>query len=237
MSNKVSLYAFYLFALLAFLPAFLKNYAVDQAGSTLKSNADRIEQKIKEQQQKPCLYDRCYAAELNDRLWHYLEDSKYKGIPKILTKTKEIIPLIESGVLVQIEANEYYVLDTMYYSYPFLTPKAKQLLEEIGKNFQNKLRNTGLECTRFTITSMLRTTQSINRLRRWNRNSVKNSAHLHGTTFDISYRTFFGDQQISYAESLYLGDVLAKTIWELRLQNKCWATYETWQTCYHVVAK
>lgn len=144
---------------------------------------------------------------------------------------------MESGVLVEIQENEYFVLDTMWFSYPFLTPDAKELLDEIGESFQRKLDNTGLECTRFTITSMLRTTSSVACLRKWNRNSIKNSAHLHGTTFDISYKTFNSTNDLTKAECMYLGDALSKTIWELRQKKKCWATYETWQTCLHVVCR
>jgi hypothetical protein len=84
---------------------------------------------------------------------------------------------------------------------------------------------------------MLRTTNSIKRLRKWNRNAIKNSAHLHGTTFDISYRTFVSGKALSYAEVLYLEDVLGKVIFDLRREQKCFATYETWQTCFHVVCR
>jgi hypothetical protein len=129
-----------------------------------------------------CDFDIVYALELNDKVKHYLEESYWNGTRVILRSKKDIYPLLKDEKLVRIEENEFYCLDTMYYSYPFLTLESKQLLDTIGEVFQRKLENTGLECTRFTITSMLRTTNSVARLRRWNRNSIKNSAHLHGTT-------------------------------------------------------
>ncbi len=184
-----------------------------------------------------CDFDVVYALELRDKAKHYLEESYWNGTRVILRSKMDIYPLLKEEKLVRIEENEYYSLDTMYYSYPFLTLESKLLLDTIGEMFQRKLENTGLECTRFTITSMLRTTNSVARLRRWNRNSIKKSAHLHGTTFDISYKTFFASRDLTVSECSYLADALAKTIWELRCEKKCWATYETWQTCFHVVAR
>ncbi len=184
-----------------------------------------------------CDFDVVYALELTDKVKHYLEESYLNGTRVTLRSKKDIYQLLKEEKLVRIEENEYYCLDTMYYSYPFLTLKSKLLLDTIGEIFQRKLENTGLECTRFTITSMLRTTNSIARLRKWNRNSIQNSAHLHGTTFDISYKTFFASRDLTPIECNYLADALAKTIWELRCEKKCWATYETWQTCFHVVVR
>jgi hypothetical protein len=184
-----------------------------------------------------CYEDSCYTASLNDKVINYLEESYLNGTKKFLEHKKDIYHLVASEHLVEIEANEYCMLDTMYYSYPFLTPETKVLIEEIGERFHRKLENTSLECSRFTLTSMLRTTNSISRLRKRNRNAIKNSAHLHGTTFDISYKQFWGKKKYSFAEILYLQDVLAKTISELRDEKRCFATYEQWQTCFHVVCR
>ncbi len=184
-----------------------------------------------------CFQDTIYAVQMNDRVMLYLEESYLKGTQQFLKKKKDIYKLVLQGDLILIEENEYYMLDTMWYSYPYLIPSAKDFLDELGKRFQRKLENTGLECTQFTLTSMLRTTSSVARLRKCNRNSIRNSAHLHGTTFDVSYRSFKNPRTLTFAENLYLGDVLAKTLWELREEKKCWTTYETWQTCFHVVVR
>ena len=177
--------------------------------------------------------------EREDKLKERMEVQRFyaQSPDQILKKKKDIYKLVLQGDLILIEENEYYILDTMWYSYPYLIPQAKDFLDELGKRFQRKLENTGLECTQFTLTSMLRTTSSVARLRKWNRNSIRNSAHLHGTTFDVSYRSFKNPRVLTFAENLYLGDVLAKTLWELREEKKCWTTYETWQTCFHVVVR
>ncbi len=184
-----------------------------------------------------CIPDIHYERELRNQLWEYVEHSKQHGIPLIPKNKRDLEKLVRQGVLKELQQNDYYVLDTMYYSYPYLVQEAHELLIEIGERFQRKLENTGLECTRFTVTSVLRTEESIRRLQRRNRNSVRNSPHLHGTTFDLSYKTFFAKKQLSEGEVHYLGQMLMSTLWELRKEKKCWVTYEVWQTCLHVVSR
>ena len=184
-----------------------------------------------------CYHDTTYSFGLTDNVTDYLEESHQNGTGKLLDRTRDIRKFVRKGKLVLIEPNEYYVMDTMYYSYPFLTPRTKLLIDTIGDRFHRKLENTTVQCARFTLTSMLRTTSSIKRLRKRNKNSIKNSAHLHGTTFDISYTQFYGDRVYTRAEIKYLADVLAETIYELRKENKCWAKHEIWQTCFHVVSR
>ena len=184
-----------------------------------------------------CVKDIQYEKVLRDQLWYYFEHSKHSGIPKAPKNRKDINRFVADGRLVELKSNEYYMLDTMYYSYPYLIQEAHDLLSEIGERFQRKLENTGLECTRFTVTSVLRTEESIRRLQRRNRNAVRNSSHLHGTTFDLSYKTFFSTKPLSEGEVHYLGQMLMRTLWEVRREKKCWVTYEVWQTCLHVVSR
>lgn len=184
-----------------------------------------------------CLADVSYEQEMRDQLWMYFEHSKGQGIPLVPKNKKDLGRLVQQGTLKELKQNEYFVLDTMYYSYPYLIDDAHDLLIEIGERFHRKLENTGLECTQFTVTSVTRTEESIRRLRRRNRNSVTNSSHLHGTTFDVSYKTFFANRTLTEGEVHYLGQMLMRTLWELRNEKKCWVTYEVWQTCLHVVSR
>lgn len=41
----------------------------------------------------------------------------------------------------EIETNEYYEVEKLTHSIPYLIPSAAQLLEDIGHNFQDSLRN------------------------------------------------------------------------------------------------
>lgn len=172
-------------------------FRVFLSSDPVKVNSEINEAKAKIKHRN-CYKDICYSNDLTDQVRSYLEESYLSGTRKFLKRKRDIFILVEKGELIEIEENEFYVLDTLPYSYPFLTPTAKNLLDEIGDLFQRKLENTGLECTRFTITSMLRTTSSVARLRKKNKNSIKNSAHLHGTTFDISYRSFLNKLNSSH---------------------------------------
>ena len=62
-------------------------------------------------------------------------------------------------------------------------------------------------------------------------------AHLHGTTFDLSYATYDFKRPVTPEEADYLKEILAVTLFELRREKKCWVTYEIFQTCFHIVAR
>ena len=178
-----------------------------------------------------------HAWRMNDSVHEYLEHSYLHGIGGVLKFAREIQPKADSGKLVVVENSGLYILDTMRYSYPFLTPSAVSLLDEIAVAFQAKLKHTELKNTRLVVTSMLRTVSSVTRLRRRNRNAIRHSAHLHGTTFDITYGEFDSPKELTLSEKEYLKEMLARTLFELRAKDRCWVTYEMWQTCFHIVTR
>jgi hypothetical protein len=184
-----------------------------------------------------CYNEINYAQALNDRVVNYLEESFQKGTKRHLHSRKQIYQYVAKGKLAKIEDSEYYIIGKMRYSYPFLTLPAKRFLIELGERFHRKLENTDLACSRFKLTSLFRTTSSVERMMKRNKNSIKNSSHLHGTSFDISYSTFISERFINSSEATYLAGVLAKTIWEMRKEGKCYATYEIWQSCFHIVVR
>jgi len=201
----------------------------------------RLVKKLHQQRElfepKACFDDIDHAPMMNDIAIWYIGESFRNGPGGYMKSGRDIVKYVNQGKLVKVEGNEYFLLDTMYYSFPFLTHEARGFIDELGFRFQRKLENTNLQCARFTITSILRTTKSIKRLKKRNRNAISKSSHLHGTSFDISYKQFFGDHALSEAEKLRLKDVLAETLFELRGAGKCWVTYEMWQTCFHVVVR
>jgi hypothetical protein len=190
-----------------------------------------------QQKQSTCYVQIDHRNELNDHVRTYLSESYTNGLKVPMRNKKDLLRCIYKGKLKLVESNEYFMVDTMMYSYPFVTPKTDEFLLEMGERFQQKLLNTPLICTKLNLTSMMRTLQTIDVLRRRNRNAVFLSSHLHGTTFDVSYRTFYSDKTLTKAEVSYLGDQIVKTIWELRNEGKCYATYEYRQTCIHVVVR
>ena len=173
---------------------------------------------------------------LDDHLWHYYEESFKKGVG-VLKSIKHIKENQRKGKLEKIFTTSEYVVDTMTYSYPFLCPKAIELLKIISTDFRTKLENTNLENTRFYVTSAARTIHSVRLLRRRNGNASKYSAHLHGTAFDIGYDEFHSKNIVNSIDLVVLKDLLAETLIKLKMKDKCWVTYELNQKCFHIVMK
>ena len=203
--------------------------------STITNSAETLKQKIIP---KPsCFHSHSYFNKLNDSVHNYLEESYLKGIKRTIKRSFEIPNFVKTGALVPLKDNEVYLVDTLEYSYAFLTPRASSLLFDIGKRFQRKIQNTNLKGAKLIVTSALRTVNKVNLLRKVNKNAIKYSAHLHGTTFDVTYSTFFHKRKLTHAEINGLGEILSKTLFELRLRKKCWVTFERFQTCFHIVSR
>lgn len=112
------------------------------------------------------------------------------GIPQPVTQSG-IERHLEAGRLVRLEDNEYYIMRPMDYAVPLATPDVVSLLEEIGERFQARLADHGLPRLRMEVTSVLRTAQDQERLRRVNPNAAQGeSTHQFGTTIDIAYSSF-----------------------------------------------
>lgn len=178
-----------------------------------------------------------FSNKLTDRIVDYSEMAKLSGI-KTCRNESEIMESVRKGELVQAGYGIAYVTDRLTFSYPYLTRNAKSLLDEIGRRFRERTGDAGLKGSKFIVTSMTRTTEKMKGLKKNNSNASANSPHLYGNAFDISYvrfrsRKFF----ITPCDKRYFKEVLAEIIVELRAENKCWATYEKVQSCYHVVAR
>ena len=135
--------------------------------------------------------------------------------------------------LKHIEECEYYAVDPLTHSVPYLTPQAAKLLKDIGKGFQKKLRKHKMGKHKIIVTSLLRTKEDVKKLMKVNSNAVSNSAHCRATTFDLSYTRFKhieGDKEKALQMKYLLGEVLS----ELREKKRCFVRYETQQTCLHI---
>ena len=146
------------------------------------------------------------------------------------------------GKLVEVAPCERYAMDSLTHSIPFLVPKAGALLDTIGANFLDSLTCKGLNPNQIIVTSVLRTSDDVKRLRRRNGNASANSAHAFGTTFDVSYRRFKKVEdpdgrpmQAVSADTLKL--VLAEVLRDLRKADKCYIKYELKQGCFHITAR
>ncbi len=140
--------------------------------------------------------------------------------------------------IVEIESCEDFYVDELTHSYPFLVPEAADLLHEIGQNFNQALRERGGGDYRIKVTSVLRTPETVRKLRRVNRNATEESAHQYGTTFDISYVQFACDNVNGIHRTQEdMKNLLGEVLNELRNQGRCYVKYERKQGCYHITVR
>lgn len=170
-------------------------------------------------------------ADLNPEHLVYAERLGIKPI----AATRDIMRLTRP--IVKVESNSYHHIDDLSHSYPYLVPQAAELLDTIGARFNSKLAERGGGKYKIKVTSLLRTRESINRLRHGNINSTENSAHLYGTTFDISYVEFReGMLNTKKHTDGELKNLLAEVLLELRDAGKCLVKFERKQGCFHITA-
>lgn len=131
---------------------------------------------------------------------------------------------------------EYYV-DTLTHSLPYLVPEAADLVHDIGRRFIDSLSARGGGEYRIRLTSLLRTGSTVKRLRRVNINASENSAHCHGTTFDVAYNKFICDGTNHPRTAVDLKNLLAEIIENLRNEGRCYVKYERKQGCFHITAR
>ena len=174
-----------------------------------------------------------------DRLFNDLNETQLEAARK--NGLKKPITLEEAETnrqLQKIETNRYYVVQKLTHSVPYLVPKAAKLLEDMGKAFQDSLFNRGYNRNhRFTVTSVLRTEETVRQLRKTNVNSSENSCHCYGTTFDISYFTYSPPQVGKEASVDKMRQILYQVAYDMKKQGRCYVKYEKQQTCLHITVR
>lgn len=112
------------------------------------------------------------------------------GVPQPVTAAARE-RLLEAGRLVPLEDSPYWTVRDLDYSTALATPDVVELLTEIGRRFHARLAELGLPPLRLEVTSVLRTAEDQERLRRVNPNAARGaSTHQFGTTVDVAYSSF-----------------------------------------------
>jgi hypothetical protein len=166
---------------------------------------------------------------------------------------------VKNGRLVSISDSRFWRIKELEDSLPFITKDNLKFLQILGKRFHENLKKQNLPLYRFTISSLLRTEQTQQRLTRKNQNATKGiSSHQFGTTVDILFKDFeyTGEDQFTYfyliknannpefkkadfdklgeQYSQYLKTILAETLLQLQKEGKCLVIYEKRQPVFHV---
>ncbi len=138
---------------------------------------------------------------------------------------QDIEKLFNSGKLVKIQTNESFIVRDAKFSRPYLLPKTKDFLADLSKKYAQECRSEKINYVPFTISSVTRSLESVEKLMNGNGNAIKNSAHLKGKTFDISYRAFNNNKKQT--------KVFIKALKNLRENKKCFVKFER-NGCLHI---
>ena len=141
--------------------------------------------------------------------------------------------------LTKIKTNDYYIVDSLTHSIPYLVPVAAAELESIGREFADILQRNGLPHYRFYVTSVLRTKEDIKHLQKsGNVNATTNSCHNYGTTFDLAYFRFnkvTRTREYMHQDNLKL--VLGQVLLNHQRAGKIYVKYEYKQDCFHITVR
>ena len=133
--------------------------------------------------------------------------------------------LLRSGKLKTVKTNEFYSIDDLQHSRPYLMPKAVVFLRDLSKTYSNKCKKKTLPYVPFMISSLTRTTTDVMELVQVNKNAIPNSSHLKGKTFDVNYRAFNQNKkQIK---------CFIAALSELRNKKRCFVKFER-NGCLHI---
>ena len=180
-----------------------------------------------------------YRRSFNDLNDLHLSAARKIGISPI--DNRDDVPASSKKLALVNTGNEYH-LDSLTHSIPYLVPKANNLLNAIGQNFQDSLTAKGLNPYKVIVTSVLRTTHDVKRLQKKNVNASLNSAHFYGTTFDVSWKRFqkIEDPKNRPLESVgsdTLKMVLSEVLRDLKKEDKCYIKHEIKQGCFHITTR
>ncbi|NMB51973.1 MAG: hypothetical protein GX999_06585 [Bacteroidales bacterium] len=182
-------------------------------------------------------YQQVYSRKLNDRIVDYSAKARLTGITALMNEN-DIRQSVIRREIVKVRNGRNYKVENLTNSYPYLTRDSKKLLKKIGRRFRKKISSEGFKGSKFIITSMTRTKENTRNLGKSNINVSENSPHLNGNAFDISYARFSVLKfKVTDCDKWYLKEALAEVIFQLKTEQKCWATYEKQQGCFHVVSR
>ena len=186
------------------------------------------------------IWDVKFAKEFNDMNDVQLEVAQAIGVPPV--KDREEAEKLKTK-LVKLEDTDTYVIDSLTHSIPYLIPSAKELLDDIGRIFQDSLSAKGLNPYKLTVTSVLRTEDDIAKLRKRNVNASENSTHRYGTSFDLSYWRYVKIPELRgrpYEDvpPEYLRATLSQVLKDIHDKgDRCFVKYEKKQNCFHITVR
>ena len=185
---------------------------------------------------KKIWYNGSYNRDFNDLNPVHLAEAQKIGIEPVPSREAAEHA---SRQMEEIETNKYYEVEELTHSIPYLVPEAATLLEDIGRNFQDSLRNLNASIYKVKVTSVTRTVDDVKNLKKRNSNSSANSAHQYGTTFDVSWARYtkVDEEDTLNIDKDQLKMVLAMVLRDLKKADRCYVKHERKQGCFHITAR
>lgn len=178
-----------------------------------------------------------YKEKFNDLQSRQLAAAQAIGLPRPPKDREDAASMKKKLQLV--ESTDNYIIDSLTHSVPYLIPSAKRELDSIGAEWADILQRNGLPHYRFRVTSILRTEEDIHALQRsGNINSVTQSCHCYGTTFDLAYMHY---NKVTRTRDYVLEDnlklVLGQVLLNEQRKGHIYVKYEWKQSCFHVTCR
>lgn len=174
---------------------------------------------------------------LDDKNDVHLAYAQAYGLEKIYISNQEFeedsTQMLKEIKLVHLKNNPLYHLKELKHSYPYVIPEMGDLLNEIAYRFKKELPEKKKNDFLFMVTSALRTNETQLNLSRRNRNAAAVSAHLFGTTVDISYKDFYNVRQDTTISDYDAVQAITRTMQQLRQECRLVTVRERKQACFH----
>lgn len=158
----------------------------------------------------------------------HLNEAKSFEIPLIENFDQMDSLILSNHLIAVIEESDFFKIQKLTHSRAYLNSSANAILLEIAEKFNKETQYS------LSISSLTRTIETQNKLRRVNSNAAKgDSSHAYGASFDISY-TQYGDKKgRNYANERVLESLLNEMVDE----GKIYYIKERKQPCYHITVR
>lgn len=227
----IILFSFYLYAVVSLQPE-LKNELLEFYSAIFdkEPKTEGVEKSTKTEEGFNLKELLTYSGRLKkDTYEEHLSAAELKGL-NLIQNEYDLFHRVFEKTLVKADSGKGYRVDSLAYSFPYITPESKEVLEELGKAYE-ALAGPGYY---FTITSATRTEEQQKSLKRRNRNATDGeSSHSYGVSFDISYIRFNGVREWNQQEQKNLETVLN----HFQQTGKIYVIKERRQSCYHVTVR
>lgn len=146
----------------------------------------------------------------------------------LIKNKKQLDKLVKDGKLVKVKQRGYgYRIDHLTHSHAYLVPLANSVLSDMARDF---VKETGQNF--FVVTSMTRTEDDQNRLRKINPNASSNdSSHSYGSAIDISYVRFNHKKEANSKLENSLENILN----QYEKAGKIYFVKEKKMKCFHII--